>query len=152
MDEVKKNVSEWVKKQHLDNAVSVSKVDDGLQVDIVDKLLFSTGDFIPVAEGARVMGLMAAILEKVPSPYQIAVEGHTDDDPIHTKLIRDNWDLSAKRALAIMHALGLSDKTLKRTVLMAYGDQRPLVPNRDSKGNAIPLNQAKNRRVTIRIF
>ena len=152
IDEVESNVKKWVTSLKLGDKVMVKKEDDALRVDITDRLLFSTGDFEPHTQGQHVIGLMKGILEKVPVPYQIGIEGHTDDDPIHTTQIKDNWDLSAKRALSVMHTMGLTPGTLKRTVLMAYGDQRPLVPNRDKKGNAIPLNQAKNRRVTIRIF
>jgi len=34
---------------------------------------------------------------------------------------------------------------------VGYGDDRPLVPNRDAQGVAIPLNQEKNRRVMIKL-
>lgn len=152
IDEVQNNVKKWVKDLNLGDKVMIKKEDDALRVDITDKLLFSTGDFEPHVRGVQVISLMRSILEKVPVPYQIGIEGHTDDDPIHTKTIKDNWDLSAKRAHSILQTLNLSPNALKRAVLMAYGDKRPLVPNRDKNGNAIPLNQAKNRRVTIRIF
>jgi chemotaxis protein MotB len=91
-------------------------------------------------------------LEAVPEGFQIGIEGHTDDTPIQTRQVADNWDLSSKRAMAVMHALALSPKLLKRTVLMAYGEMRPLVPNRSPAGLPLADNQSRNRRVTIRIF
>jgi chemotaxis protein MotB len=51
-----------------------------------------------------------------------------------------------------MEALNLSPELKKRTVLMGFGEMKPLAPNRDPSGKAIPNNQKKNRRVTVRIF
>lgn len=91
-------------------------------------------------------------MEIIPPPFQVGIEGHTDDVPISTAQIKDNWDLSSRRALAVRESLNLTEKLKGRTVVMAYGDTRPVAPNRTPAGEAIPENQSKNRRVTVRIF
>ncbi len=49
-------------------------------------------------------------------------------------------------------ALQLNEKLMKRTVIMGYGEMQPLAPNSDVNGRPQPKNQARNRRVTIRVF
>jgi chemotaxis protein MotB len=83
--------------------------------------------------------------------YQITVEGHTDDTPIHTAQFPSNWELSTARASAVVHFF--LDQNIPATKLRAagYADTFPKVPNRDSNGKAIPVNQAENRRVIIKL-
>jgi len=152
IEEVRENLNKWVKEQKLEDKVSVEKADDAVLLQIKDKLLFASGDSRILPGGVYTIRSLQKTLESVPPEYQIGIEGHTDDIPIHTKDVEDNCELSSKRALAVMKSLNVSPNLLKRTVLMAYGETRPLVPNRDPKGNPIAENQSRNRRVTLRIF
>ena len=74
----------------------------------------------------------------------IIVAGHTDDIPIATRRFRSNWELSAARAVTVVHHLkkvtGLSED---RFLVEGHADADPLVPN-DS-----PESRAKNRRVEV---
>lgn len=149
---IKEQLEKFVQDQQLSEQISVERKKDVVEVQIRDKVLFASGEFVPTMTGDQVMKLLAKTLEVIPEQYQIGIEGHTDDVPIHTKEIKDNRDLSAKRAMSVLTALGLSEKLLQRTVIMAYGETRPVAPNRDPAGTPIPENQSKNRRVTVRIF
>jgi len=83
--------------------------------------------------------------------YEIVVEGHTDDTPISTPQFSSNWELSTARAAAVVHFLldqGIPAQKLRAS---GYADTFPKVPNRDADGNAIPENQAQNRRVVIEL-
>lgn len=81
---------------------------------------------------------------------KIAVAGHTDNIPIKTARFRSNWDLSAARAVSVLHQMikdagntpGL-DPT--RLIAEGHGDARPLVPNDTAENRAI------NRRVELTI-
>jgi chemotaxis protein MotB len=152
IDKVAENLRKWVSEQKLNDKVSVQKVDDTVLLQIKDKVLFASGGFEILPGGVHTVRSLEKTLESVPDSYQIGIEGHTDDTPIHSRQIRDNWDLSSKRAMAVMQSLTLSEKLLKRTVIMAYGDTRPIAPNRTPAGKPIEENQSKNRRVTLRIF
>jgi chemotaxis protein MotB len=152
LDVIAQKFAKWVQDHKLQNQVTVTNAGDVVKVQIKDRLLFQSGGFEPTPEGVRLMQVMKDILEKIPNPYRIGIEGHTDDSPIHTKMIQDNWDLSGKRALAILYTLGLSEKALQKIQLISRGEMEPIVPNRDKQGNVIPENQAKNRRVTLKIF
>ena len=115
-------------------------------------MLFDQGRFQLTEDGSQLAGAIGSALEKIPSPYRIGVEGHTDDTPIASGGFEDNWELSTLRAHSVFKALHLSEEAKTRTVLMGYGDVKPLFPNRDESGRILPANQARNRRVTIRIF
>ena len=75
---------------------------------------------------------------------KIVVAGHTDDVPIKTARFRSNWDLSAARAVSVLHEL-IRDQGLDPARLIAegHGEAHPLVPNDNADNRAI------NRRVEL---
>ena len=84
--------------------------------------------------------------------YHITVEGHTDDSPISTAQFPSNWELSTARASAVVHFfLRARCIPAQRLRTAGYADTFPKAPNRDAHGNAIPANQALNRRVVIKL-
>jgi len=83
--------------------------------------------------------------------YLITVEGHTDDSPIHTVQFPSNWELSTARASAVVHFFLNQNIPARRLRAAGYADSISKAPNRDASGNAIPANQALNRRVVIKL-
>lgn len=78
---------------------------------------------------------------------QIKVSGHTDDIPISNKRFRSNWELSAARAVSVVHEI-LKDEFIdpRRLEVSGYADQHPLALNDSHAG------RARNRRVDIAII
>ena len=152
IDEIQKKLLKWVVDRKLMDDISVQQKEDSLILQIKERLLFSSGDFQVRTDGLETIKLIGSFLEQVPPPYRIGIEGHTDDNPIHSRVAEDNWELSVKRAHSVLKALQLTAEQKKRAVLLGYAEMRPLLPNRDPAGNAMTENQQKNRRVTIRIF
>lgn len=74
----------------------------------------------------------------------IIVSGHTDNFPIHTDRFRSNWELSASRAVSVIHELS-KDSVLKKKnfELAAFAETRQVDTNNTVRG------RAKNRRVEI---
>jgi len=109
---------------------------------IQEKGAFSSGsatlqdDFLPVLD--KLVGILESI------EGHIAVEGHSDDIPIHTVMFPSNWDLSVARALEVAHGL-FDDGFIEqdRFSVSGFSDTRPLVPN------DTPENRRRNRRVEI---
>ena len=113
---------------------------------------FDSGSATLRDDGKSILRVMAAQLESDRyNGYQIVVEGHTDDAPIATQQFSSNWELSMARAAAVVHFLLDQGIPAGKLRAAAYGDTRPIVPNRDINGNAIPGNQAENRRVIIKL-
>ena len=125
--------------------VQVETVGSNILIRISEKASFPSGtatlrgDFLPV------LGKLRDALAGVPG--QVVVAGHTDDIPIKTAVFRSNWDLSAARAVTVVHEL-LEDGqlTLDRFVVEGHGEAHPLLPNET------PENRATNRRVELTII
>ena len=83
--------------------------------------------------------------------YQITIEGHTDDAPISTAQFPSNWELSTARASAVVHYFLEQGIAAQKLRAAGYADTFPVAPNRDSAGKPIPENQARNRRVVIKL-
>ena len=79
-------------------------------------------------------------------PGQISVSGHSDDLQVSNELHGNNWELSSKRANAVLQTLlGTNQLESHRMHIAAYADTKPLLPNTSQQ------NRAKNRRVEIAI-
>jgi chemotaxis protein MotB len=115
-------------------------------VSISDKLLFGAGQFKVTAEAKRVLGKVATVVNDK-KDFDFMVEGHTDDDPISRTNMEDNWDLSTKRATAVVRILQDEyNVDPKRMTAAGRGEYIPVADNDTEAG------QAKNRRTRIVIL
>ena len=123
------------------------KVDKGvIYIDISDKLLFNSGRYDITRNAAVVLGKVAKVLKNQPD-IEFMVEGHTDNVPFKNGLLLDNWDLSVKRATAVVRMLqnkyGLSPTHMTAA---GRGEYIPVESNTTSAG------RAANRRTRIIIL
>src|SRR6185312_8336739 len=81
--------------------VTISKLQGKLTVNILDRVMFDSGEAILKPDGESVLRKIAAILAGHPE-LKIHVIGHTDNVPIRNRFA-SNWELSAARALAAVH-------------------------------------------------
>jgi len=117
-----------------------------LRVDLVDKLLFESGEATISKRGegvlARVGGVLAQIDDKT-----IQVSGHTDNLPLGDKLTAQfptNWELSAARAVTVVRFLvDKANVPPQRLVASGYGEWNPIASNKS------PSGRARNRRIEI---
>lgn len=90
---------------NLDDQDIEVKVEKGVvYVSISDKLLFSSGSYAVTNKAKEVLGKVATVVKNKPD-FEFMVEGHTDNVPINTASIKDNWDLSVLRATAVVRIL-----------------------------------------------
>jgi chemotaxis protein MotB len=123
--------------------VTISELQGNLTLNILDRILFDSGQVVIKPEGQEVLKQIGGVLEQVPN-RQIHVMGHTDNIPIHTSNYPSNWELSAARALAAVRFLvdnGGVDP--KRIAAVAHGEFQPIA------NNSTPEGRARNRRITI---
>ncbi|MFL0094433.1 OmpA/MotB family protein [Tenacibaculum maritimum] len=115
-------------------------------ISISDKLLFKSGSYAITDKASSVLQKVATVVNGQPE-MDVMIEGHTDDTPINTAMVKDNWDLSVKRSTAIVRALqnqyGVAPS---RLIAAGRSSYVPLVSN-DS-----PANKSKNRRTKIIIL
>ena len=81
----------------------------------------------------------------------MTVEGHTDDNPISSPMFPSNWELSSARASSVIREFEKYGFDPSKLTAEGFGSSRPMVPNRDSKGNPLEENQELNRRVIVDI-
>jgi chemotaxis protein MotB len=74
------------------------------------------------------------------------IEGHTDNEPIHTSELASNWELASLRATSVVrYLIKYQGVDPKRLVAVSYGEQKPVVANDTQE------NKSKNRRIEILI-
>ncbi|PZD77239.1 OmpA family protein [Mesonia sp. K7] len=112
-------------------------------VSISDKLLFRSGSYQVSDRAKEVLGKVATVVKNKPD-FEFMVEGHTDNVPISNNCIVDNWDLSTKRATAIVRILqkdfGVNPA---RMTAAGRGEYVPVAENTTTSG------KAANRRTRI---
>jgi len=126
--------------------LTVHEKDGKVYVSMENKLLFQTGSWAVNAEGKTAVVEVGKVLAQNPD-LSILIEGHTDDDKITGNLgggIENNWDLSTKRATAIVNILSENKGVNKQNLTAAgRGEFAPLMSNETAEG------KAKNRRIEI---
>jgi chemotaxis protein MotB len=121
----------------------VSSDANRIRVDLVDQILFASGDAELSMRGQKILGKVGAVLKDL-DDKQILIGGHTDDRPIHNERFPSNWELSAARAVNVARYLTESAGVDPRKVAAAaYSEFHPR-----SRNNA-PKNRARNRRIEI---
>lgn len=124
----------------------VHQKDGKVYVSMENKLLFESGSWNVGAEGKKAVDLVGKVLGDNPD-ISVLIEGHTDNDKITGTLgggVENNWDLSTKRATAIVNILSANPKVKKENLTAAgRSEYSPLVSNESADG------KAKNRRIEI---
>ncbi len=122
-----------------DEDIEISVEKGVVFVSISDKLLFSSGSYNVTSRAKEVLGKVAQVVNNKPD-FEFMVEGHTDDVPYRSGVLLDNWDLSVKRATAVVRILQ-NDYNVDPKRMTAAG-----------RAEFIPVSQtekSKNRRTRI---
>jgi chemotaxis protein MotB len=126
-----------------DKGIKVEQKNGRVYVSMEAKLLFASGSTSVGTEGKVAVLELAKALEGI-EDLTILVEGHTDDDPIKTACINDNWDLSVMRATSVVRImLEISQLDPAKLTAAGRGEFFPVAPN-DTREN-----KAKNRRIEV---
>jgi chemotaxis protein MotB len=115
---------------------------EGFKLTFGQALLFESGSAEIKNEGKPLLDQVAKFV--LVSSYQIYIDGHTDNVPVHTADYPSNEALSLARAYNIIQYF-IEEKNIPSDYMAmgGYGDLRPVAPN-DS-----PEGRAQNRRVEM---
>lgn len=114
-----------------------------LYIDLTDHMFFNSGSADLSAKGKAVIGKIAKILE-ANADMHFMVVGHTDNKPIHTGCVPDNWDLSIRRATSVIRLFQNQFKIdPKRMIAAGHGEYDPIM------SNDTPEHRSQNRRISI---
>ncbi|MBC8468353.1 MAG: OmpA family protein, partial [Planctomycetes bacterium] len=123
--------------------VSLDPSKGTITVTLDNAILFDSGKAELKRATSTELDHIYSVLRDKYSSKQIDVVGHTDTDPIKKSKWKDNWELSAQRALSVVRYLvkkGISEEKIQAT---GRGQSQPIASNSSSSG------KAKNRRVEI---
>ncbi len=87
-----------------DEDVSIEVKKGVVYISLSDKMLFKSGSYKINQQAESVLGKIASVANDH-KELELLIEGHTDNVPIATDCMEDNWDLSAKRATAVVRLL-----------------------------------------------
>lgn len=127
-----------------DKGLTVEARDGKVYVSMENKLLFQSGSWTVENEGQRAIDGLGSVLADNPD-IAVLIEGHTDNVPYSGKgPLKGNWDLSTKRATAIVNQLLENPNILPQNLTAAgRGQYLPIAPNATREG------RAANRRIEV---
>ena len=144
-EELSKSLQDEISKGN----ITIQQVRDRLTINMVDRVLFDSGQAQVKPAGVKVLKQVGDVLKTV-TDKQIRIEGHTDNVPISSKLqdrFKTNWELSTARATTVVRYL-IDQGGVDRQYLSAvgYADTHPLASNDSEEG------RSSNRRIEIVLY
>ena len=144
-EELSKSLQDEISKGN----ITIQQVRDRLTINMVDRVLFDSGQAQVKPAGVKVLKQVGDVLNKI-TDKQIRIEGHTDNVPISSKLqdrFKTNWELSTARATTVVRYL-IDQGGVDRQYLSAvgYADTHPLASNDSEEG------RSSNRRIEIVLY
>jgi len=152
LGEIKHDLDSLLASERARGDVNIDLGREGIVLEFSSSAVFDPGkaDVGPAAR-ANMDKVADAIKNIEYYKFAVDIEGHTDNIPIKTLQFPSNWELSVMRATNIVKYLigkGIPSERLKAA---GYADTKPKTPNVDAEGKPIPANQAKNRRIVLKI-
>ena len=143
---IKKNINQKLKNDVNKGKLEIIERNKQVILRFPEKVTFQSGSAELNENIKLVIRRVRNIVKESPELQKIVVAGHTDNVPIYNEFFSSNWELSAARAVSVVHSL-LETSQIDRKLVMAVGsaDTEPIAPNTDS------VNRAANRRVEIKL-
>lgn len=142
LESLRRDLEQRLSNQVAQHTVSIQMGRDGLVISLREAGFFDSGAATPRQETLSTLRQIAASLYR--TPYDLRVEGHTDNVPIHTASFDSNWELSSARATRIARLfLELRAIPADRLAAAGYAEFHPVA------SNATPEGRAANRRVDL---
>lgn len=141
-DRIKHHLEGLLSSQIAKHVVALHVGRDGLVISLREAGFYDSGSAVPHSDSIKTLDQIANVLHE--TPYDIRIEGHTDNVPIHTEQFDSNWELSTARAthMAKLFIVGHSF-TPERLSASGYAEFHPVSANATAEG------RGKNRRVDI---
>ena len=143
MEALRRSLSNEIKNLE----VKLAETERGLVITFVSEVLFDSGKAVVRTEAYEKLDKVARVLQEIVADRMLAIEGHTDNEPIKYSGWKSNWELSSARALSVLHYLVDKQQIApERISAIGYGEYHPVADNDTKEG------RQKNRRVEIVIL
>jgi chemotaxis protein MotB len=142
LSRVQKELEKMLSNQIAQHTVAIMMGKDGLVISLREAGFFSSGSATPHPGTLPILQEIASALGK--TPYDLRIEGHTDNIPIHNAEFDSNWELSSARSTRIARIfLATNSIPPARISAAGYAEFHPVAPNDTNAG------RAENRRVDL---
>ncbi len=142
LDHIRRELEQTLSNQVAQHTVSLQMGRDGLVISLREAGFFNSGSATPKPETLATLRQVAISLGR--TPYDLRIEGHTDNSPIHTAEFDSNWELSSARATRIARLfLDLKAMPAERISAAGFAEFHPVASNATADG------RAQNRRVDL---
>ena len=143
---IKKNINQRLKNDVNKGKLEIIERNKQLILRFPEKVTFQSGSAELNDKIKLVIRRVRNIVKESPGVQKLVVTGHTDNVPISNEFFSSNWELSAARAVSVVHSL-LEASQIDKNLVLAVGsaDTEPIAPNTNS------ANRAENRRVEIKL-
>jgi len=142
LDRIRHDLTLTLAKQIASHSISLEMGRDGLVISLREAGFFDSGSATPKAEALPTLRQIADRLST--TPYDLRIEGHTDNVPVHNAEFDSNWELSAARATHIARVfLEMNAISPDRLSAAGYAEFHPVASNDTAEG------RAENRRVDL---
>jgi chemotaxis protein MotB len=147
LDEAKRILEDRLSQEISDKQVRLQRQEKGLVITFVADILFDSGKAELRSVAYPTLDKVVRVLKENVPDLNVGIEGHTDNEPIRHSGWKSNWELSAHRALSVLHYL-VDEKGISPTRLsaLAYGEFHPVASNETKQDRQL------NRRVEIVIL
>jgi len=145
LNRIQRDLTQRLTNQVATHTVAIKMGRDGLVISLREAGFFDSGSATPHPEAISTLRQIATSLAG--TPYNLRIEGHTDNIPIHTAQFDSNWELSSARATGIARVLiQLHAIPADRLSAAGYAEFHPVDTNQTPQG------RANNRRVDLVVF
>jgi chemotaxis protein MotB len=142
LENLHRELEKSLSSQVATHSVSMKMGRDGLVISLREAGFFASGSATPKPEALPTLRQIAVSLGR--TPYDLRIEGHTDNIPIHTAAFDSNWELSSARATHIARIfLDLKAIPPERLSAAGYAEFHPAASNDTVEGRSL------NRRVDL---
>jgi chemotaxis protein MotB len=142
IEELRRQLEAAIGRELKDGQVTMSVTPEGFVISLKDLGFFDSGQAVLRPGAADKIERIAKVLAQ--HGFYLRVEGHSDNQPIHTAQFDSNWELSTARAMAVLTLLiNQSGLDPAKFSLAGYGQYRPIADNATAAGRKM------NRRVDL---
>jgi chemotaxis protein MotB len=142
VDELRRQLESALGDEIRKHEIQMHVTPEGLVVSLREVGFFNSGRAELLENGHTTLTRIATILGG--HGFEIRVEGHTDNVPVHSSQFKSNWELSTARATTVVALLIERDRFDPSLVSAAgYSKYRPVESNNTVQG------RAANRRVDL---
>lgn len=142
LETMRRDLQQRLSAQIARKIVAVQLSRDGLVISLREAGYFDSGAAIPRPETTQTLQQISQAIRG--TSYDLRVEGHTDNLPIHNSQFDSNWELSSARATRIARMLlQMSAVPAEQISAAGYAEYRPISENNTPEG------RSENRRVDL---